>query len=216
VKLHLGCGERYLDGYVNIDFPPSEHAVQTKSVADQHADVLGLRYPAGSVEEVRLHHVFEHFERQVACALLAGWGSWLRVGGTLHLEVPDVVRTWLAALSPFAPKGRSFLAARHIFGSHEAPWAAHREGYSPRMLGGMLEAFGFAVADTRRNHWRGTHNFEMTARKASALSRSEYEAAARRFLGRFLVDTGESETRLLETWMAGYRRQADRCWAVER
>ena len=27
-RLHLGCGTRYLDGYVNIDYPPSEHTVR--------------------------------------------------------------------------------------------------------------------------------------------------------------------------------------------
>ena len=79
-KLHLGCGQRYLEGYVNIDFPAAEHTVQEQSVADRHADLLCLSYPAGSIDEIRLHHVFEHFDRHTACALMASWQSWLKVG----------------------------------------------------------------------------------------------------------------------------------------
>jgi predicted SAM-dependent methyltransferase len=65
-KLHLGCGQRHLEGYINIDFPASEHSVQDKSVADIQADITQLSYPASSIDEVRLHHVFEHFPRPVA------------------------------------------------------------------------------------------------------------------------------------------------------
>ena len=61
MKLHLGCGQQYFEGYRNIDFPLTQHTVQTKSVADEHADLTSLRYPAGSIDEIRLHHVFEHF-----------------------------------------------------------------------------------------------------------------------------------------------------------
>ncbi len=34
LRLHLGCGENHFDDYINIDFPPSEHSVQTKVAAD--------------------------------------------------------------------------------------------------------------------------------------------------------------------------------------
>lgn len=216
MKLHLGCGERYLEGYVNIDFPLSEHTVQQKSVADLHADLLSLRYPAQSVDEIRLHHVFEHFPRQTACALLAAWHTWLKTGGALRIEVPDLVRTGLAALNPFASARRRCVAARHLFGTHEASWAAHKEAYSAASLRQLLEAFGFSAPEVRRNGWRGTHNFDMTAFKRRTLSRPECDAAAQAYLDQFLVDDSPTETRLLETWMGLYGRQADMCWALER
>jgi predicted SAM-dependent methyltransferase len=71
IKLHLGCQEKYLEGYVNIDLPQSEHTVR-KAKVDVYADVRTLSYPVGSVDEVRSHHLLEHFSRQEALLLLAG------------------------------------------------------------------------------------------------------------------------------------------------
>lgn len=80
LRLHLGCGEQRLEGYVNIDYPPSEHTVQTKTGADIFADITTLNFPTHSVDEIRLHHVFEHFDRATALALLIKWHSCLKIG----------------------------------------------------------------------------------------------------------------------------------------
>ena len=74
-----------MEGYVNIDFPLSEHTIQEKSVADEFHNLYELTYKPGTISEVRLHHVFEHFERMAACAFMAGWNSWLKPGGILHI-----------------------------------------------------------------------------------------------------------------------------------
>ena len=89
MKLHLGCGQRYLDGYTNIDFPSTEHTVQTVSVADEFHNLFELLYKQKTIDEIRLHHVFEHFDRATACAFMVGWNSWLKIGGNLRIEVPD-------------------------------------------------------------------------------------------------------------------------------
>ncbi|MFO7733951.1 MAG: methyltransferase domain-containing protein, partial [Candidatus Aminicenantes bacterium] len=89
LRLHLGCGEVFLRNYVNIDFPPSSHTVQHKAVADVFADLKDLSFPAFSVDEVRLHHVFEHFDRPTSLALLCTWQQWLKIGGVLIIETPD-------------------------------------------------------------------------------------------------------------------------------
>jgi predicted SAM-dependent methyltransferase len=214
LRLHLGCGERYFDGYVNIDFPPAEHTVQQRSVADQHSDLLTLRYPAGTVDEVRLHHVFEHFPRQIACALLAAWQTWIKPAGMLRIEVPDFARTAIAAINPLRNARSRLVAERHLFGSHEAAWAAHKEAYSAGSLGRLMEDFGFVTRDVTRNSWRGTYNVDITAVKNTSLSRQECDAAARSYLRQYLIDDSVTEIRLLDTWLEQYSRQADACWSL--
>lgn len=207
MKLHLGCGERYFEGYVNIDYPLTEHTVQKKSVADVHADILKLRYDAGTVDEVRLHHVFEHFSRPVACALLTNWYFWLKLGGTLHIEVPDFARTARWGFSGLIGKKRKMVGLRHIFGSQEAYWAVHFEGYSKELLSEMVSRFGFTIKEVRRNSWKGTYNIEVIAAKTQdGLTPPTLESGAKEHLRQYMVDESESEQRLLTTWMAMYQR----------
>ena len=210
MKLHLGCGQGYLEGYVNIDLPLSEHSIQERSVADVHADITTMSYPASSIDEVRLHHVFEHFTRPVACALVTAWRHWLKSGGRLHIEVPDFGRTARSVLDPTASRCSKAVALRHIFGSHEAPWAVHRDGWTTDRLKGLLELSGFEILEVKNNSWKGTYNFEMIAVKSDeGLSREEMEGRVRRFLSDYLVDTSPSESKLLDVWMDEYNRQVD-------
>lgn len=215
MKLHLGCGQRYLQGYTNIDFPPSEHSVQTQSVADRHADLTTLRFARGEVDEVRLHHVFEHFRRPQATSLVAGWNSWMRLGGTLHIEVPDLGKAARVFCNPFASQRARCVAERHLFGSHEAGWAAHYEGYDAGILIALLSAMGFGSTRVKRTHWRGTHNLHVIAQKQADLgSRDAAMVAARTYLSRFLVDDTPGELALLEVWMDAFAKHLESCWAL--
>jgi hypothetical protein len=213
MRLHLGCGQRHLDGYVNVDYPVTEHTVQLESVADEHADLLGLTYPLGEIDEIRLHHVFEHFPRHTACALVASWQSWLKDDGKLRIEVPDLVLTALASINPLASNRRRGVAERHLFGSHEAHWASHKEAYSSAQLSRLVRAFGFSVDRVERNSWRGTYNIELFAAKKRRLDRETCANAARVYLAAFLVDETPGELRLLDTWMSLYLGQIERTWA---
>lgn len=208
VRLHLGCGQRYLQGYVNIDFPLSEHTVQQQSVADQHADITRLKYDAASVSEIRLHHVFEHFKRPVACALLVAWRAWLRPGGLLHIEVPDFTGTAISMMNPIHGLRSECVGARHLFGSNEAAWATHYEGWSRTRLSAVLTGLDFQVVSVKRNAWKLTHNIEVVARRSSAdLSPAIAEARIRTFLSLFLVDESPMERSMLDVWISDYRDQ---------
>lgn len=208
MKLHLGCGQKYLKGYLNIDFPLSKHSIQNKSVADKHINLLKLNYPEDSIEEIRLHHVFEHFTRPIACALISIWYLWLKPGGILRIEVPDLYNIAKTIINPFANNYAKTKAIRHLFGSHEASWAIHCGGYTSSSLKRFLEHYGFKIIKLNRNSWKGTHNIELIAEKKQIdFDLKKLEIITKNYLKQFLIDQSESELRLLSVWMNEYKKQ---------
>lgn len=213
-RLHLGCGEIYLDGYENIDFPLAQHTVQRASVADRFADIRELRYPAASVDEVRLRHVFEHFTRATAAALLLSWRSWLKVGGLVHIELPDFDKTARRALSRFGGVRNRQVALRHIFGSQEATWAVHQHGWSPRQLRDIAERFALDVTKVEHERYRGTFNCTLLAvRNSVEITHQQALSLITDYLADFTLDASEAERRLLDVWIEEARRQLAATWA---
>jgi predicted SAM-dependent methyltransferase len=216
MKLHLGCGQVHLDGYLNIDFPPANHTVQTISGADEFHNILELSYPSDSIDEVRLHHVFEHFSRPVACALTASWWSWLKPNGVLHVEVPDFDRSAWAVISPCSSEKARYVALRHIFGSQEAAWALHQEGWSPKRLQRFLTLMGFTISSVSKNSYQGTYNFEITAVKNDAkFTENIFEEKAQNYLEEYCVNNSSTEQKMLQIWMELYRNQIEKTWAIQ-
>lgn len=143
VKLHLGCGRNYFVGYINIDFPLSKHTVIVPK-ADIYKDIRDLEYPENSVDEIRSHHLFEHFSRQEALKLLSQWRHWLKPQGLLIIETPDFeesVKMFVATNN----LEKKFKLARHIFGSHEANWAYHRDFWDKSKFQLVLNKLGFKI-----------------------------------------------------------------------
>lgn len=151
LRLHLGCGEISLDGYINIDYPPSHHSVM-KPKADFFADIKQLRFPDNCVDEIRLHHVFEHFNRVEALGLLIRWHRWLRVGGVLHIETPDLTGSAKTILSnvPFKLK---CAAVRHLAGDHTETWGYHVDHWFPERFRATFRHMGFGEPELRMETW---------------------------------------------------------------
>lgn len=207
LRLHLGCGGVYLDGYRNIDLPPEEHGVQEGIDPDEYADITRLDYPPSSVDEIRLHHVFEHFDRPTAIRLLIDWHGFLRPGGVLWIETPDFQRSALAFLL-WPPSRNRLKVLRHVFGSHEASWAIHEDGWYAGRFRLYLKALGFEGVSFKRTRWHGTCNLHVTARRAAIeLRREELIERAESLLRMAMVDDSESERALLRTWMRQIRSE---------
>jgi len=140
LKLHLGSGEKYLEGYINIDFPSSKHTLIVPK-ADVYKDIRDLEYPENSVDEIRSHHLFEHFSRVEAIDLLLKWRKWLKPEGILRIETPDFSRSAIFFIvGNFSEKMQ---LARHIFGSQEADWAYHLDYWDKQKFKFFLKKFGF-------------------------------------------------------------------------
>jgi predicted SAM-dependent methyltransferase len=83
MKLHLGCGDKHIKGYVNID-------IRYLPGVDEVDNVARLRkYKTDSISVIYASHVLEHFGRWEYMDVLKRWYEILKPGGTLRLGVPD-------------------------------------------------------------------------------------------------------------------------------
>jgi SAM-dependent methyltransferase len=82
--LHLGCGPKYLPGYLNIDG-------NLFNKIDVWLDVRnGLPFRSGSVDSIYSTHMFEHFYPDELKRLLQECVRVLKEGGGIRLIVPSL------------------------------------------------------------------------------------------------------------------------------
>jgi predicted SAM-dependent methyltransferase len=153
MKLHLGCGEKYLEGYVNIDFPDSEQSIIKTKADIYYKNMQELSYGENSIDEIRSHHLFEHFSRAEALKLITRWRRWLKPGGVLVIETPDFTTSAAMFLQSFSLQ-RRFQLSRHIYGSQEAGWAQHKDYWDKEKFVFVLSSLGFQSIKVRR-YWNG-------------------------------------------------------------
>jgi predicted SAM-dependent methyltransferase len=83
MKLHLGCGNKHIPGFVHVD-------MQNYSHVDLCEQVNTLNFAQdNSVELIYASHVLEHFGRHEVDQVLREWFRVLQPGGILRLAVPD-------------------------------------------------------------------------------------------------------------------------------
>ncbi len=196
VRLHLGCGEQRLPGYVNIDYPAEQHNVMAVR-PDLTADITALTFPPGSVDEIRLHHVFEHFNRVVALGLLVRWHEWLRPGGRLTIETPDFESEARAFLTPGRSFGERMSAIRSLEGDQTAAWAYHVGHWWGERFEITLAQLGFAPVTVSRSvsgHQPPLHNVTVDATRGADRSLGQQLAAADALLWNSTVADAERPT----------------------
>ncbi|GAG09543.1 unnamed protein product, partial [marine sediment metagenome] len=179
LRLHLGCGKWHFDGYINIDYPPKEHNVVTHLGADLYADITKLNFPAHSVDEIRLHHVFEHFDRVTALGLLIKWHEWLKTGGTLRIETPDLIGSAKTLLSDASLKTKIGVV-RHLAGDQADKWAFHTDHWFAERFEHTLTQLGFGPVRVRTSSWPHEpylSNVQVEAAKQVHLTRQQLLAA---------------------------------------
>jgi len=93
LRLHFGCGERILDGWVNVDGIPNPRA-------DLLWDLRGpLPLFSQSVQYIFSEHLIEHLRWGEACRFLRECWRVLQPGGAIRLVSPDLekfVRAYVA------------------------------------------------------------------------------------------------------------------------
>ena len=171
IKLHLGCGSKKLNGYINIDIVPTEGS-------DIAMDVTDLSVvPSGSISEIRMDSAFEHFYRYQQEQALGEYHRVLGNEGKLfinHLPNFDVI------IDAYLKKEKGIVGEvfdllnvyRYTHGEpvpRTSPQQLHKDIFNNKSIRLLLEESGFKIEKLENAVYGGEHlalNMNIVAVKA--------------------------------------------------
>ena len=139
-KVHLGCGNQYFDGYINVDSDDTERV-------DVVADARSLPFKNNSVETIEAYHLLEHIPRQEIQEMLKEWQGVLSPHGRVIVESPDFeqnCRDLVKAVEDGDWDTANMNMMAIYGGDSPAPQDAHRWGYNSKTMKGLLHLAGFS------------------------------------------------------------------------
>jgi SAM-dependent methyltransferase len=146
MKLHLGCGKRYIPGFVHIDAIDYPHV-------DHVASIDNLVFlPDNSVDLIYNCHVLEHFKRRDVLRVLKEWNRVLKPNGVLRTSVPD----FEALAEIYVARRDLSLVVGPLFGGQDYLYNIHYNVFDLPALRTQLENAGFG--NVRRYDWRETEH----------------------------------------------------------
>lgn len=149
IKLHLGCFDRKIHGFVNID-------IRKDVCPDIVDDVFKLTsFKEDSVDLIYACHVLEHADYKQSMDALARWHKILKPGGVLRLAVPDME----AHFAHYYYHRDLRLLHSTFWGSQKHPFDYHKNGWDFKKLKEDLTSSDFY--DIIRYDWRKTEHFHV-------------------------------------------------------
>lgn len=145
VRLNLGCGDKVLPGYVNVDVAETRAGKAPDVLCDLHALTP---FETASVDEVLAVHVVEHFWRWEVVDVLKEWARVLKPGGRMILECPNLLSAceeFLRNPTAGSGPGREGQRTMWVFYGDPAwqdPLMCHRWNYTPQSLGEVMAQAG--------------------------------------------------------------------------
>lgn len=128
MKVNLGCGDFYADGWVNVDQLGCPHPV------DECVDIREP-LPFTGVTHAYAGHVLEHLDLAEAAGLLSNLASCMADGGQLMIVGPDVERAqWQLDHGELGEEEYQLIR----YGGHRWPGDEHRWGCEPYQLMKLL------------------------------------------------------------------------------
>lgn len=127
IKLDLGCGKTYMDGYTPVD-------IQMDGAVDVFET---LQYPDGLVSEIRASHILEHCSWRRVPTVLADWVRVLKPGGWMKIAVPNfdtIARDYVKGIE------RPYDA--YLVGGHTFPNDCHGSIYTNSRLRKLMRNAG--------------------------------------------------------------------------
>lgn len=158
VKVNLGCGKDYREGYINVD---DGSIFDTKR--DVTADIFDYDMPLNSVDEILLSHVAMYIRPEEMEALLKRWYRWLKVGGKIEIETIDLDKAMEWAGNYFEDTKPHDWGLINIFGTKET--GPHRWGWRVDKLAEKLTLAGFKSITKTVGEKKPNRDYKLIATK---------------------------------------------------
>lgn len=148
-KLHLGCGKRFIPGFVHVDVIAQPHV-------DVVADARDLAFlPDNTLDLLYACHLLEHFDRHEYRGVLREWHRVMKPGGVLRLSVPDFAACAALYYEQGLVDGLTGLIGLVSGGQRDA-FDYHKMVYDETLLTTELRGAGFS--GVRPWDWRLTEH----------------------------------------------------------
>jgi len=149
MKLHLGCGDRYIPGFFHIDGfdgPHIDHVCSIENLSFIESNSIDLIYSS---------HVLEHFKRDRLPAVLTEWNRILKVGGVLRIAVPD----FEAIVDVYNKYKDLNLVIGPLYGGQNYLYNIHYNTFDFKSLSAYLTKSNFG--HIQRYDWRTTEHADI-------------------------------------------------------
>jgi predicted SAM-dependent methyltransferase len=152
LKLHIGCGKRFIPGFVHIDQVAFSHV-------DHVQDIRRLPgFADNSASLIYACQVIEYFDREEVVSVLSEWRRVLAPAGVLRLSVPNFAAICKLYQSGIAlDKFLGTLYGRIPDGKNS--FVYHRTTYDEQSLSELLCSLGFK--DIAWWDWRHTEHADV-------------------------------------------------------
>ena len=155
VRLHLGCGNRYFDGYINIDGDYMAH--DPNVIIHDITKIFPL--PNNCVDEILTVHVIEHISRQHILPMYKEFYRICKTGGFVAMEWPDLLKMCQEVVKNpdcFWTHDKRLLkrTIAGIYGDsarYPDPTMLHKWGYSADSMSKIFLEAGFSRIEIQSN-----------------------------------------------------------------
>lgn len=135
VLVHIGCGEKNVPGFINVDARPLAHV---HVVTD---DITSLTdFQTGTADLVYMCHVLEHIKYDDLKNVLSEMRRILKDGGVLRISVPDFDKL----IDVYHAAGKDIESIRRqLMGGQDHSYNVHYCVFNHRHLSDLFKQVGF-------------------------------------------------------------------------
>ena len=145
IKINLGCGDKILNNYINVDIINERGGRQPDIVCDiRNLNIFESNY----CDELLAIHIVEHFWRWEIKDILKEWLRVLKPGGKIIIECPNLLSACQELIDNPVQGSKPDISGQKtmwvFYGdpSWKDPLMMHKWGYTPQSLAQLMHECG--------------------------------------------------------------------------